>query len=96
MIDGKKFFDHLVKNNIRTCDNIQKMMIIQLVVCIDYNYFKEHYKIIAIDLSKQQELDSNPKAIQQINFTGNPEQQAKTFFITKEVFDFSQGTVKVF
>ena len=33
MIDGKKFFDHLVKNNIRTCDNIQKMMIIQLVVC---------------------------------------------------------------
>ena len=67
---------------------------------LDYNYFKEHYKIIAIDLSKQQELDSNPKAIQQINFTGNPEQQAKTFFITKEaketVFDFSQGTVKVF
>ena len=56
--------------------------------------------MIAIDLSKQQELNSNPNAIQQINFTGNLEQQAKTFFITKEgketVLDFSQGTVKVF
>ena len=42
---------------------------------LDYNYFKEHYKMIAIDLSKQQELDSDPKAIQQTNFTGNLENQ---------------------
>ena len=51
---------------------------------LDYNYFKEHYKMIAIDLSKQQELDSDPKAIQQINFTGNLEQQATIFFIIEE------------
>ena len=39
---------------------------------LDYNYFKKHYyKLIAIDLSKQQALDFDPKAIQQINFTGN-------------------------
>ena len=37
----------------------------------DYNYFKRHYKIIAIYLSKQQVLDADSKAIQQINFTGN-------------------------
>ena len=38
---------------------------------LDYNYFNNYYKMIAIDLSKQQALDADPKAIQQINFTGN-------------------------
>ena len=38
----------------------------------------------AIDLSKQQELYSDPKSIQQINFTGNLEQQAAIFLITEE------------
>ena len=56
--------------------------------------------MIAIDSSKQQALEADPKSIQQINFTGNLEQQAAIFFIIKEaketVLDFSQGTVKVF
>ena len=47
---------------------------------LDYDYFKKHYKMIAIDLSKQQLLAVNPKAIQQINFTGNLAQQATNFF----------------
>ena len=75
-------------------------MFIQLVVLLDYNYFKEYYKMIAIDLSKQQELDYDPKAIQRINFTGNLEQQASIFFIIEEakltVLNFLQGTAKVF
>ena len=37
---------------------------------LDYPYFKNYYKMIAIDLSKQQELDANPKAIQLTNFSG--------------------------
>ena len=41
-----------------------KETIMQLVLCFDYSYFKENYKIIAIDLSKQQALDSDPRAIQ--------------------------------
>ena len=45
-------------------------MISQLVL-LGYNYFKKHYKMIAIDLSKQQALDADPKAIKQINFIGN-------------------------
>ena len=67
----------------------------------DYNYFKEHYMLIAIDLSKQQKLDADPKAIQQINFTGNLTrgEGALMFFIIEEaketVLDFSKGTVKV-
>ena len=38
---------------------------------LDYNYFKNYYNMIAIDLSKQQALDADPKAKQQINFIGN-------------------------
>ena len=64
------------------------------------NCFKDYFKIIAIDISRQQELDSDPKAIQQINFSGNLEQQAKIFFVTevakKIILDFSQGNIKVF
>ena len=68
---------------------------------LDYSYFKENYKLIAIDLSKQQALDADPKAIQQINFTANLDRNegATLFFITEQaketVFEFSQGTVKV-
>ena len=58
--------------------------------------------MIAIDLSKQQSLDADPKAIQKINFTGNLDQAGQTtkFFIIEEVkeniLNFSQGTVSVF
>ena len=57
--------------------------------------------MIAIDLSKQEAVDTDPRAIQQINLTGNLDRKGnKTmFFIIEEakatVLDFSQGTVKV-
>ena len=67
---------------------------------LGYNYFKKCYKMIAIDLSKQQALDSDPKAIQQMNFTGNVENQSTIFFLIEEGketgLDFSKGAVKGF
>ena len=66
-----------------------------------YSHFKENYKMIAIDLRKQEVLDADPRATQQINFTANLDRAGKTtiFFIIEEakgtVLDFSQGTVKV-
>ena len=63
---------------------------------LDYNYFKNDYKMIAKDLSKRLALDANPKVIQRINFTGNLEQPAIIFFIIEIVLEFSRGTVKVF
>ena len=67
---------------------------------LDYNYFKKYYKMIASDLRKQQELDTDPKAIQQINLTGNLANNAVIYLIIEEVketaLDFSQWTVKVF
>ena len=53
---------------------------------LDYPYFKENYKMIAIDLSKQNELEDDPRAIQQFNFTGNLDRAGNTtiFFIIEE------------
>ena len=73
MIDEQNLFDQPVKNNLRTYDNIRKIATGQgddysTSCLLDYNYFNNYYKMIAIDMSKQLALDSDPKAIQQINF----------------------------
>ena len=52
---------------------------------LDYHYFKKHYKMIAIALSKKQALDADQKATQQINFIGNLEEQAQMLFMLEEV-----------
>ena len=88
MIHGRNFFDQPIKNDLQTYYNIWKIATGQgddyITGCLlDYTYF-EKYKLIAIDLSKQQKLDSDPKAMQQINFTGNLTRavSATVFFIT--------------
>ena len=45
-----------------------KEMITQQDVLLNYAYFKDNYKLIAVDLRKQKELDSDPRAIQQIEY----------------------------
>ena len=65
---------------------------------LDYEYYSEHYKLTAIDLSKQIELD-NPDLKQQINFIGRLEEDATMFFIIEKkeetTFDFSEHSVTV-
>ena len=106
MIDGKNVFDQPINSMTKTYKNIRRIATGQgddyTTGCLlNYTYFKENYKIIAIDLSKQQALDTDPRAIQQINFTANLDKRGNTtmFFITEKaketVFEFSQGTVKV-
>ena len=94
MINGRSFFDQPIKNNLTTYDNIRKMAAGQgndytSGCLLDYTYFKNYYKMIAIDLSKQQALDADPIAIQQVNFTAN-------LFLVKKNVCFSHGTVKIF
>ena len=68
---------------------------------LDYPYIQNYYKVIVINLSKQQKLDPDPKAINQINYTGNQYQDGNThmFFIIEDAkettLDFSTGTVKL-
>ena len=104
VINGENFFDQPIKNNKITYDNIRKIATGQgddyTTGCLlDYPYFKDTYKMIPVDLSKQQALDADPRAIQQINFTANLDRAGKTrvyFEEAKEtILDFSQGRVKV-
>ena len=87
MIDGKNFFDQPINSNIKTCESIRKIANGQgddytTGYLLDYSCFKDHYKMIAIDLSKQQALDADPRAIQQINFTANLERAGgETIFL---------------
>ena len=106
MIDGRNFFDQPINSMSKTYENIRKIATGKgddyIAGCLlDYSYFKENYKMIAVDLSRQSELDADPRAIQQINFTTNLGRAGNTtiFFIIEEaketIFEFSQGTVKV-
>ena len=110
VIDGRNFFDQPINSMTKTYKNIRRIFTGQgddyTTGCLlDYSYFKQNYKLIAIDLSKQQALDADPRAaIQQINFTATILQQdrddgATIFFIIEQaketVFEFSQGTVNV-
>ena len=75
-LTGKMNFHQSVKNNLRTYENIKRIVTYQgddytNGYFLDYNYFKNYYKMAAIDLSKLQALDDYPKTIQKITFTGN-------------------------
>ena len=76
MVNGENIFDQPVKNNKVTYENFRKIATSQgddqTTGCLlDYPYFKDSYKMIAVDLSKQQALDVDPRANQQINFIVN-------------------------
>ena len=68
VIDGKNFFDQPIKNNKVTSENIRKISIghdddYTTGYFLDYTYFKKYYKMMPIDLSKQQVLDADPREI---------------------------------
>ena len=100
MIDGKSFFDKPVKNNKVTYENLRKIATGQgddyTTGCLlDYIYFKNYYKMAVVDLSKQQTLDVDPKATQEINFIATLDRAGniRFYFILEEVketvFEFS-------
>ena len=102
MIHGRNFFHQRLNNKVRTYDNIR--MIANSRVddnmtdfLLDYHYFKDHYKEIIIDLSKQPALNANANAIQQINLTGNLNANATIFLILEEIKEtiLEEGTMRV-
>ena len=75
LIDGRNFYDQPINDSIKQCDEIRKTATGQgddyTTGCLlDYQYFKDHYNLIAVDLSKQKELDADSRKIQQIEFYG--------------------------
>ena len=73
IIDGRNFYDNPIESDIEKYRDLKKVMIgkgedYTTGSLLDYDYFNKHYKLIAVDLSKQKELDADPGAIQQIEF----------------------------
>ena len=108
MINGENIFDQPIKNNKVTYENIRNIAIgngdnYTTGCLLTYPYFKGTYKMIAIDLNKQQILGSDPRATEKINFTANLDRagtgNTRIYFILEEtketILNFSQGTVKV-
>ena len=106
MINGENFLDQPIKYDKVTYENIRKITTgkgdnYTTGCLLDYLYFRDKYKMIAIDLSRQQALDADPRAIQQINFTTSLDRASDTrvYFILEESketkLNFAQGTVKV-
>ena len=103
LIDGKRFFWHANKNGEETFEQIIGMWRNNDYATgnlLDYEYFSKQYKLIAIDSSKQTELE-NPDLKQQMNFTGRLKRNegATMFFIIQKseeiTFEFSQNTATV-
>ena len=93
LIDQKQFFEIPIKNNQETYESIIEIVRnsdYTTANLLDYEYFKDHYKLIAIDLSKQNELENN-ELKQQVNFTGKLEQNATN----ETVLNFSPNFVDI-
>ena len=75
LIDCRNFYDKPISDEIKKYDEIRKIATgkgddYTAGCLLDYQYFKNHYQLIAADLSKQKELDADPRAIQQTEFYG--------------------------
>ena len=73
IIDGRNFYDNPIESDIEKYRELKRVMIgkgedYTTESLLDFNCFKKHYKLVAVDLSKQKELDADPRAIQQIEF----------------------------
>ena len=102
LIDEKTFFNVSIKNKEKTYEKIIEMSKNNDYTTgnlLDYEYFSKHYKLIAIGLSKQIELE-NPDLKQQIAFTGRLEEDRATLLFIIEMseettFEFSQNAATV-
>ena len=102
IIDKLAFFDLPIKSKEETYEKIIDIGINNEYTTgnlLDYDYFKKHYKLIAIDLSKQQVLQENEESIQQTTFIGRLKEAANVFIIIEKkkntILEFSQNFANV-
>ena len=104
LIDGRNFYDQPINDSIRKYDEIRKIATgkednYATGCLLDYDYFKKNYQLIAVDLSKQREVDADPRAIQQIEFIGMLKTRSNVFTILEKsketLLEFYKGTAKV-
>ena len=105
IIDGRNFYDNPIESDFEKCRELKKVMIgkgedYTTGSLFDFNYFNKHYKLVAVDLSKQKELDAHPRAIQQIEFKYMLGTNSTIYWVLEKsketISDFYKGTVKVY
>ena len=97
IIDGRNLYDNPIE--------LKKVMIgkgedYTTGSLLDFNYFDKHYKLVAVDLSKQKELDADPRAIQQIEFRYMLGTDSTIYWVLEKsketILEFYKGTVKAY
>ena len=105
IIGERNFYDNPIENNIEKYRELKKVMIgkgedYTTGSLLDFNYFDKHYKLVAVDLSKQKELHADPRAIQQIEFKYMIGTSSIIYWILEKsketILEFCKGTVKVY
>ena len=105
IVDGRNFYDNPIESDIEKYRELKKVMIgkgeyYTIGSLLDFDYFKKHYKLVAVNLSKQKELDADPRAIQQIEFKYMLETNSAIHWVLKNsketILEFYKGTVKVY
>ena len=105
IIDGRNFYDSPTESDIEKYRELTKVMIgkgedYTTGSLLDFNYFDKHYKLVAVDLSKQKELDADPRAIQQIVFKYMLGTNSTIYWVLEKsketILKFYKGTVKVY
>ena len=108
-IDGRNFYDQPINDSIKQYDEVRKISTGQgddyTTGCLlDFAYFKNNYRLITADLSKQKVLDADSRAIQQIIFTGKIKATVANtrviiYYILEQsketILEFAKGTTKV-
>ena len=105
IIHGRNFYDYPIESDTEKYRELKRGMIgkgedYNTGSLLDYNYFKEHYKLVAVDLSKQKELDTDPRAIQQIELKYMLGTNSTIYWVLEKsketILEFYKGTVKVY
>ena len=105
IIDGRNFYDNPIESDIEKYRELKKVMIgkgedYTTGSLLDFNYFNEHYKLVAVDLSKQEELDPDPRATQQIEFKYMIGKSSIIYWVLEKsketILEFYKETVKVY
>ena len=105
IIGGRNFYDSPIEIDIEKYRELKKIMIgkgedYTAASLLDYVYFKKHYKLVAVDLSKQKELDADLRAIQQIEFKYMLETNSTIYWVLEKsketILESYRGTVKVY
>ena len=105
IIDGRNLYDNPIESDIEKYRELKKVMFGKgedhtTGSLLDYNYFDKHYKLVAVDLSKQKELDADPRAIQQIEFKYMLGTDSTIYWVLEKsketISEFFKGTNKVY